>query len=221
MSGTTRPRLTVEPRLISGRKSDIRALRRAGNVPGSLFGHGEPQVFSIPARTLGDFMRQHAQGGLLDLEIGGKVTPALIREVDRHPITGQVIQIGLQRVDMAETLKASITIQFTGEEQLIEQGFVLERQADDLEVQGRADLLPETLIVDVSALTPGDSVRVADLPLPAGVETARDPELTVARVSSPKVAADVAAALDEEEAAHAALHPEDGGTGEPEAAPAG
>jgi large subunit ribosomal protein L25 len=206
MASHTRPRIAAEPRSGSGRKSDLRALRRAGIIPGSVFGHGEPQKIQLSARALADFLRHHAAGGILDLELEGSANPALIREVDRHPVSGEVIHLGLQRVDMTETLRVVIPIHFIGEHDLIERDLVLQRQITEVEVHARADLLPETLEVDVSAAAEGDVIRVADLKLPEGLEVTNDRELPVATITTPSLPADVEAALDAEDAAHAAVH---------------
>src|SRR4051812_39901387 len=98
MATHTRPRLVAEPRARTQRKSEVRALRRNGLVPGSIFGHGEPQAITVSARALRDYLHRHAPGAILEVEIEGKTTPALIRELDRHPISGEVIALGFQRV---------------------------------------------------------------------------------------------------------------------------
>ena len=203
-----RARLTAEPRQKDGRRSELRALRSAGLVPASLFGHGEPQLIRIPGRALSDYLRHHPPGGLMDLELEGKTTTAVIRELDRHPITGHILNVGFQRVNLRETIKAAIPVQFVGEEDLIKEGLVLERQLSEIELQGRADLLPETLTVDVSRCTAGDTVRLSDMALPQGLHATKDADSVVASIKAPTVSADVEAALEAEEAAHAALHAE-------------
>jgi large subunit ribosomal protein L25 len=204
MATHPRPLLTAEPREGVRRKSEVKALRRSGQIPASVFGHGDAVPIQLLARDVKDFLRHHAQGGLLDLSLEGTSTPVLIREIDRHPITGEVMTLGLQRVDMKETLKTSVTIQFTGEDELISNGLILQRQMDSVEVHGRADLLPEAIVVDISHLGAGDNVRIGDLPLPEGVEATKDADLPVATISLPSVPADVEAALEAEEAAHEA-----------------
>jgi large subunit ribosomal protein L25 len=140
----------------------------------------------------------------MDLDLGDQGTTALIREVERDPITGAVIHLGFQRVDLRENIRSAIPLVFHGEEALIANGLVFERQLAELEVHGRADQLPEAIMVEVGEAEAGHMFRVADLQIPEGIEVTRDPETVIARVSEPKVSADVAAALDAEEAAHAA-----------------
>ena len=221
MATQTRPQLHAQPRDKTGRKSDLRNLRRNGAIPASLFGHGDPECIQVSARELGDYLRHHTSGAMLELVIGKKKTPALIRELDRNPISGDIITLGFQRIDLRETIKASVPILITGEEALLEEKLVLARSMDQLEVHCRGDALPEGITVDVSQCVAGTTIRIGDLQLPPGVETTKDPELPVLTVNEPHVSAEVAAALDAEEAEHEAekaAHIEEAEAAEAEAA---
>src|SRR5579872_2733480 len=105
MANSTRPTLTAEPRTGVGRKSELRALRHAGRVPGSIFGHGEPRNITVSARDVRNYLHHHAAGGILSVRVEEETTPALIREMDRDPLSGDVIHLGFQRVDLAETIR--------------------------------------------------------------------------------------------------------------------
>lgn len=203
MAAHARPQLKAEPRY-PGRKSDLRNMRHAGLIPASIFGHGEPENIRVHEHDLRELLRHHAPGGLLEVVLEGKTIPALIREMEKNPISGQVITLGFQRVDLRETVKASLPIMITGEEALIKEGLVLTRAMDSLDVLGRADALPEALALDVSGCQAGETIRVGDIPLPEGVEASKDADLPVLSVSTPTVAADLAATLDAEDAAHEA-----------------
>ncbi|MFN3651748.1 MAG: 50S ribosomal protein L25 [Armatimonadota bacterium] len=204
MASQTRPHIAAEPRQPTGRKSDLKRLRRDGYVPGSLFGHGDPRLIQLSERTLSDFLRYHAPGGIVELQVNGESTPALIRELDRDGVTGRVTTIGFQRIDMRETIRSTVPVTFVGEDEVIANHLVLERQMTELEVTGRADLLPTMITVNVAECEAGTAIRIADLGLPEGVEPTKDPDLPVATVNAPSIPADVEAALDAEEAAHAA-----------------
>jgi large subunit ribosomal protein L25 len=201
----TRPVLVAEPRARSVRKSDVRRLRRAGFVSGSVYGHGEPEIIQIAARTLQDYLRHHTVGALLDLQMVGGTMPALMREVERDPVTGAIIDVGFQRVNLAETVRVSIPLVFTGEDVVIENKLVPQHQMTELEVHARADMLPESITIDLSRAQAGDTIRVGDLQLPPGVEPTKGADVPVVTVTVPSVSADVEAALDAEEAAHATL----------------
>lgn len=204
MATQSRPQLNAEPRARSGKKSELRMMRHNGLIPASLFGHGEPENIRVDAKELKDYLRHHTSGGMLDLVIDGRPLPALIRELERNPLTGEVITLGFQRVDLRETIKASLPVLILGEEELIREGLVLTRTMDHVDVHCRADALPEGIPVDVSHCQAGDTIRIGDLNLPEGVEAHKDADLPVLSISGATVPADVAAALDAEEAAHEA-----------------
>lgn len=220
MASQTRPRLRAEPRSGVHKKSALRDLRRSGQVPGLIYGHGDPQAIQVSARALSDHLRHHAPAALMDLDLEGKTTTTLIRELDRDPITGTVIHLGFQRINLSENIRSTIPLVFHGEEALIGNGLVFERQLTDLEVHGRADQLPESFVVDVGEAEAGHMFRVADLEVPSGIEVTRDPETVIARVTEPRVAPEVEAALEAEEAAHAAAAQEREEEAADEAAPA-
>src|SRR4051812_35345145 len=134
MPSRTRPRLKAEPRAGVHKKSALRTLRRSGQIPALVYGHGDPQPIQVSARELTDYLRHHAPGALVDLDVEGGATTALIRELDRDPITGAVIHLGFQRVDLRENIRAMVPLVFHGEDALIAEGLVFERQMSELEV---------------------------------------------------------------------------------------
>lgn len=204
MADQSRPQLAAEPR-VQGKKSEVRQLRLSGQIPGLVYGHGDPRTIKLNARTVADYLRHHAAGGILELKLLGDTTPVLIREIDRDPISGHIIHLGFQRVDLRERLKASIPLEFIGEDSLVIDQLVMQRQMSEIEVHGRADRLPESIQVDVTGMTAGTTIRIADLQLPAGIEPTKDAAQPVASITMPSVPADVEAALEAEEAARAAI----------------
>ena len=205
MATQTRPRISIQNRDAAHRKSALRDLRHRGLIPGSLFGHGDPQSIQVSARAVHDFLKDHTPGALMDLDLGGKDTTAVIRSLDRDPVTGQVIHLGLQRVNLSETIHSAVPVVFQGEEELIADKLVLERQMTEVDVQGRADKIPEAITVDLAGAQPGMLIHVSDLKLPNGITATKAGDTIVARVTRPTVSADVSAALDAEDAAHEAL----------------
>jgi len=204
MSTNTRLRIPAQTRTGPRKKSELKRLRSIGQIPGVIFGHGEPEPIKVSSRAMTEFLRHHAAGGMVDLALGdAAATPALLRALDRDPLTGRVSHLEFQRVNLSETIKAMVPLTFTGEDALIDNELVLLKQAEEIEVHARVDALPEAIVVDVSECTAGTSVRIADLKLPDGVEATADAELPVATVSVPTLNLDPA--LDAEEAAHAEL----------------
>jgi large subunit ribosomal protein L25 len=140
-----------------------------------------------------------------ELALDNQATPVLLRAIDRNPVSGEIIHLDFQRVDLAESIKATVPIAFHGADALMREGLILQPQMTEIEVHSRADALPEVIVVDVSHARAGHPLHVSDLQLPAGVTVTADATTTIAAVSTPSIPADVAAALDAEEVAHAEL----------------
>src|SRR5687768_16520540 len=108
MSSHKRARLAAEPRSGVHKKSALRLLRRSGNIPALIYGHGDPVPVQLSARELTHHLRYHAPGVLVDLDLGDQSTTALIRELDRDPVTGQIVHLGFQRIDLKERIRANV-----------------------------------------------------------------------------------------------------------------
>jgi len=169
-----------------GRKSDLNDVRRAGNIPAVVYGKGmEPRSVQIPGKEMETVIRRHGNSAILELSLaGGERVTALIKEIEHHRITGRVHHLGLQSIQMSDTIHATIAITLTGTAAELENaGGVVGQALTELAVTGRADQLPESITLDISNMGVGDTLRVADLTLPEGITTAVDPETTVATTS--------------------------------------
>jgi large subunit ribosomal protein L25 len=169
-----------------GRKSDLKETRRTGKIPAVLYGKGiEPRSVQIPAREMETVIRRHGNSAILELNLaGGERVTALIKEVQHHRISGSVQHLGLQSILMSDTIHTSIPVLMAGTATAVEEaGGVLGQALTELAVTGRADQLPESITIDVSAMTMGDTLRVADLKLPEGITTTIDPDQVVVTTS--------------------------------------
>jgi large subunit ribosomal protein L25 len=169
-----------------GRKSDLKDVRREGKIPVVLYGKGiEPRALQVPAREMDAVLRHHGHSAILELNLdGGERLTALIKELERHKISGHVQHLGLQNIRMSDTIHTTVPIVLAGEAAAVEDaGGVVEQTLTELPVTGRADRLPETVALDISALTMGGTLRVSDLKLPEGITTSADAEQVVVTTS--------------------------------------
>src|SRR4051812_44182912 len=96
-SNDTTTRLTIRPRPASHSR-EIRRLRRAGQVPGVLYGRGaDPVSFSVDALILRRALA--ARGAVVELELDGRRTPAVLKDAQRHPVRGETLHVDFLRVD--------------------------------------------------------------------------------------------------------------------------
>ena len=91
-----------------------RRLRRSGEVPGVIYGgDGEPSHFSVDARILRNTLAH--SGAILDICVdGGKASPVLVKDVQRHPVRGDIMHVDFLRVNMNETIQTTVVLELIG-----------------------------------------------------------------------------------------------------------
>jgi large subunit ribosomal protein L25 len=200
-----------------------RVLRRAGQLPAVLYGRKtDPVLLSVNTKDLELILKKGSFGQLiLDLVIqnGQKATkPAMIKELQTHPVSGSLIHIDFYEVDMKRRIKVMVPVITTGKSLGVEEGGMLNIVRRELEVFCLPGDIPESIEIDISELTIGDSIHLADVPLGQNVEIATDVNYTVVTVLSPKVEEEEVAE-EEEEGLEGAEEGEEGEAAEVEAEP--
>ncbi len=196
--------------------AEARRLRKAGKVPAVLYGHGiEPLPVAVGSRDLrAALTSESGVNALISLEVGGERHLAMARQLQRHPVRRTVDHVDFVIVRRDEIVTAEVPVHLVGEAQEVEQADgLVEQQLFSLVVQAKPGDIPNAIDVDISELAIGDAIRVADLKLPAGVNTDLDPEDPVVVAQASHVAAEVE---EDEAAAEAAATGEEpgGGAGE-------
>ncbi|HEY2301400.1 MAG TPA: 50S ribosomal protein L25 [Acidimicrobiales bacterium] len=171
-------------------------LRAAGRIPAVVYGHGmDPLAISVEGRDLRSALTtESGLNALLSLDVDGTSHLTLAREIQRHPVRHSVTHVDFQIVRRDEIVSAEVPVTLTGEAQQVamNQG-VIEQPLISLTVQAVPDRIPNSIEVDISALAIGDTIRVADLPLPEGVTTEVDGDEAVVIAQGSALAAQVAA----------------------------
>ncbi|HLG67042.1 MAG TPA: 50S ribosomal protein L25 [Acidimicrobiales bacterium] len=178
-----------------------RRLRRAGKVPGVLYGHGAaPLPVAVDARALRAALSgESGTNVLLSLRAGSQTYLTMARELQRHPVRGTLAHVDFQIVRRDEVVATEVPLVLVGDApEVTRLDGVVDQQLFTLGVRAKPADIPTAVEVDVSNLTIGSAVRVGDLRLPPGVGTDVDADVTVVVALPPRV--QVAAA---EEAASA------------------
>jgi large subunit ribosomal protein L25 len=188
-----------------------RAARRAGMVPGVLYGGDKaPVAISVNER---DFRKSLYTGKLLGhlvtLKYGEESQPVIARDVQFDPVSDRPLHFDLMRVDEKQTIKIEVPVHFINQDQCeaFRQGGSLEIVRHSVEVKVRADHIPEDLIVDLAGHKLGDTIRWTDLKGTEEVEpTITDRDFVIASIKTSSAAISAAAdeAHDAEVAAEAA-----------------
>jgi len=169
-----------------------RRLRRDGMIPAIIYGHGtNPVAVTVVGRELRAALSGEAGANtLLSLEAGDRTFLTLAREMQRHPVRGTVTHVDFQIVRRDEIIAADVPITLVGEAVEVHHGDgLVDQQLFSLPVRAKPADIPNVLELDVSGLTIGAALRVADLQLPAGVTTDLDDEAPVVTGQPPRIQA--------------------------------
>jgi large subunit ribosomal protein L25 len=140
-------------------------------------------------------------GHLVTLKHGSETQPVIAKAVDMHPVTDEPWHFDLYRVDAHQQIKIAVPLHFSHHDESpgLKRGGTLNIAFHDVLVSCHADQIPEDLVVDLTGLEIGASIRVSDLKMPKGVEAAIDADTVLAAVAGASTQAD------EDEAADAAV----------------
>ena len=169
-----------------------RRLRRSGFVPGVVYGGGrEARAFQVPERDLRAVLTHG--GALIDVVFdGGKPTPVVVKEQQRHPVRGSFVHVDLLEVKLDEEIQAEVAVELLGAEEapgVKDQGGVLEHVTRELTIRALPTNIPESIAADVSSMEINDTLQLSALIAPEGVEFVADEpdEVTIATLSPPRV----------------------------------
>ncbi len=196
--------LAVDVREATGKKA--RFLRRDGITPANIYGRNLNSVsLQLPSADLTQALTQAGRNAVLSVKVKGerKVRPAVIRNVQRHPVTDEIVHVDFLQVDVTRTLTSEVPILFVGESPLSKGSTVISQVLSSIQVSGLPMDIPSAVEVDISVLVEIDqSIHVSDLRLPEGVEVLTDADQMIVRAALGRVsAADAAAEEEEAEAA--------------------
>jgi large subunit ribosomal protein L25 len=180
MATSQRPTLTVDERSERGSRS-ARRLRREGLVPGVVYGGGDGDCtsFKVDSRAL----RQVLVDGsaLIDLQVGGRTRPVIVKDQQLHPVRGEVVHIDLLEVRLDEKIQTTVAVHVEGVEESpgVKEGGVLEQVTHQLNIEALPTAIPEYVPVDVSGMEIAATMTLSEVSVPEGVTFLDDPEETV------------------------------------------
>lgn len=171
----TNPFVVVAEARADQGKGASRRLRRKGVVPGIVYGANEPATaISVSANELGKSLRVNAfYSKLLTLTLGGQEQIVVLKDLHRHPVTGNAQHVDFLRIEANKPLRMHIPLRFKGGEAspgVKNGGGTIEHHLNQVEIECLPKNLPEFIEVDLSALNVSESVHLSALTLPEGVE---------------------------------------------------
>jgi len=173
-------------------KGAARSLRRAGIIPGVLYGRDQDTMsVQINEQTFKRFLRANGENMLIDLNIDEYGTETvLIKELQRHPVKRSLVHADFIRISLDELVIAPVPITLVGSPPGVQEGGVMTFLLRQISVSCLPLLIPEEIQVDISEMNIGDTIRVADLDLGEEIENLEDPQSQIVSVVPPIVEAE-------------------------------
>ncbi len=181
--------LSAEPRERAG-KGASRALRRDGRVPAVIYGNNqEPQTIHVEEKALVKLLSSgHFMNSVIDVDLGGKATTTLPKDVAFHPVTDRPLHVDFLRIAKGAKVEVQVPVLFINEEKSpgLKRGGVLNVVRHELELICDATKIPDDIQIDVTGFDVGDSIHISNVTLPAGsVSAITDRDFTIATIVAP------------------------------------
>jgi large subunit ribosomal protein L25 len=190
-------KLTAETRTEFG-KGAARRIRRDHKVPAVLYGHGtDPVHITLPGHDTMLALKHGGTNALLSIDVDGKETLALPKQVQRHPVKGELEHLDLIIVRRGEKVVVEVPVHVVGEAAA---ETLVTTEHSTLSVEAEATHIPDFFEVSVEGAEVGTQILAKDVELPSGSILQTDPEALVVNVSAAPTAEEVEAELAEAEA---------------------
>jgi len=196
-------------------KNEARRLRRAGQVPGVVYGGDTPggTAVAVDPKTLLQIL--HSESGvntLIGLALdGGKPSQVLLKEFQLHPVTQELLHVDFYRLAMDKAITVTVPVALKGEPAGVkQQGGVLDFVNREVQIECMPTEIPERLEVDVSELMIGDGVRLRELLAGVSWKPVSELDMLLAHVVAPRVEEEEEAEAEEGVVAEGAEAPAEG-----------
>lgn len=169
--------------------SGAKKVRAKGLVPGVFYAENEePVAVAAKANELQKVVEQAGTSALVDIELDGKTTKILFKEIQNHPFKNQILHFDAYGVNLKEKLRLSIPVVLENRDEIHAQPSVLLQLLEEVEVECLPTNLPSEALVDVQNMEIGDTLTVADLDVSSieGIDVLTDAEEAIASLQEPR-----------------------------------
>ncbi|MDR2481357.1 MAG: 50S ribosomal protein L25 [Spirochaetaceae bacterium] len=159
-----------------------RRLRRAGRLPGVIYGRGETIRVDLDARDFSQGIKGATESTIVKIDVDGKTHNAFIKDTQRNIINGAILHVDFYEIETDKILRARVSLHIHGNPVGVRDGGVLETSLHEIEVECLPKDLPERIDVDISQLKVNQSIHVRDINLGNGVKLISTGDQVVAAV---------------------------------------
>ncbi|WFF73051.1 50S ribosomal protein L25 [Proteiniclasticum sp. QWL-01] len=169
------------------------ALRRSGFIPGVIYGgrleSGQP--IQISRQVAADLLKNNTKSSVIDVDLDGDKGSVIVREVQRHGSTGDILHIDLQAVRKDEILTLEVPLVILGEEELAHRRLIVNQNLSQIQIKGPADRIPETITLDLTGRMPDEKPLAGDIELAEGVELVTPADELLVTISESRMSQDL------------------------------
>lgn len=165
--------------------ANARRLRRDDRIPAVVYGHGlDPVDLSIARSDLRAALSGPAGANtILDLTVDGTVYPAIVKELQRHPVRRTVQHVDFIHINLDEEITVSVPVHMTGEaKEVLNNGGLVDLRRNELEVSTTPGNIPDEIVIDITDMDMDTTITIGDVPAPAGVSILGEPDWVVVTV---------------------------------------
>ena len=168
-------------------------LRKSGSLPGVVYGNGEPETVELEAKNFEKAAKSTgAKNFLVELDIKGKKSMALVQETQKNPLTNHIIHVDFKRLTEDSVVTAEVPLRPIGSAVGVQLGGVLQMPMHSITLNGKPADMPECVEPDISQLAVGQSILLEELVLPKGIIAIGQPKAHVLAVSTSRMMAKAA-----------------------------
>ena len=177
-------------REITGKK--VKMLRRSGVTPGNLYGDGlESKSLQVDTKELETIIHSGGRTSIVNLSVDKENYQTLIREIQQHPVTREILHAEFHRIDMQKTIQTQVSLRIVGDAPASRlPDALLNQLVFQIIVECLPASIPQFIEVDISSLVDFDmAILIKDLQLPENLIVIGDDDQPIIRVGKSRVAA--------------------------------
>ena len=193
--------LKVSKRTVST-KGTLHSIRKSGSIPGIIYGKEDPIPCQVDGREFQKILLKHSgENLLLKLALDDKQEKIVILKSQAiDPVSRGILHVDFMQISMKDKINVPVHVKFTGEAAGVKEGGVLDIHMREINVRCLPTQIPESIMVDVSALKIGETIHIKDIAMPEDVQCEDELDRAIVSVVAIKVEEEAVAAVPAEEA---------------------
>ncbi|MBB6218812.1 large subunit ribosomal protein L25 [Anaerosolibacter carboniphilus] len=139
-------------------------VRNTGHIPGVVYGHHiATRLIEIDRKEIDTILREHGTNVFLSLDMDGRDSTVLIKEIQRHPVSHDIIHMDFQEISNDKKIHTTVPIILRGREKVETKNSVVQHQLRELHIECLPQHVPNSIELDITMLSPNHPLRIADM----------------------------------------------------------